>query len=89
MTYTFFKVIPNPSLDLLEDEGILVEVSYRMEDIGVLMKRDEHVVPVLKSVEWEGRELLVEIDEVLRRELEEEAMSRWRDERALHRFGEV
>lgn len=88
MIHTFSKIIENPSLDPLEDETILADITYRVEDIGVMMKRDEHLVATIVSVQWEGRELADDLDPVTRGLLEAEAFDRWQDERE-RRFDRV
>ena len=67
MTHNFVTSI----LDPVTDDFITVEVSYKMRDIGVTMRPDENVQPVILSVAQEDganggnepRELLQDLTE--------------------------
>ncbi len=83
MNLTFTHHIPHPT----RDELVEAEISYRIEDVGVMGRPAEKLVAALTAAIWQDQDLIETIDDALRSRLEDEAFAHWQDQRDLERFG--
>ncbi len=83
MNLTFTHHIPHPNAD----ELVAAEIGYRIEDAGVMGRKDEKLVATITAAIWRGQDLVGDLDAALRSRLEDEAFAHWQDQLDLQRFG--